>query len=114
MENLQPDNILPEITFFKVAHHGSVNATPKDALEKMSDGKFASMVSTQSVPWASIPRVPLMARINKKSNSKTVRSDWLEINKAPAPLAGTSPPMPPTLPKGFIKGDFWFDYLIEL
>ncbi|MDV3243876.1 MAG: MBL fold metallo-hydrolase [Nitrososphaerales archaeon] len=114
LENLQPDSILPEITFFKVAHHGSVNATPKDALEKMSDGKFASMVSTQSEPWTSIPRVPLMARISTKSKSKIVRSDWVKINDAPKPLAGTAPAMPSTLPNGFSKGDFWFDYLIQV
>lgn len=114
LENLQPESILPEITFFKVAHHGSVNATPKDALEKMSDGKFASMVSTQSEPWKSIPRVPLMARIDAKSSSKVVRSDWVEISNAPKPLAGTAPPVPSTLPDGFSKGELWLDYLIQV
>ena len=51
LENEESDNILSKIDFFKIAHHGSHNATPKSALEKMSDGKFAAMVSTQSKPW---------------------------------------------------------------
>jgi hypothetical protein len=29
LENERPDQILPGVSFFKVAHHGSVNATPK-------------------------------------------------------------------------------------
>src|SRR4030095_14701824 len=49
--------LLSSITFFKVAHHGSHNATPKDALERMKTGNFAAMVSTQSVPWESILRI---------------------------------------------------------
>src|SRR5207248_2674712 len=50
--------ILSSVTFFKVAHHGSQNATPTSALERMKTGNFAAMVSTQSVPWDSIPRIP--------------------------------------------------------
>ena len=42
-------DILSSVNFLKVAHHGSVNATPTDALEKMSTGKFAAMVSTRRV-----------------------------------------------------------------
>lgn len=104
------DDILSKINFFKVAHHGSVNATPKDALEHMSDGKFAAMVSTQTKPWDSIPRAPLMARLNEKTNRHLVRSDWLHINDAPEPTADAEP-IP--LPQGFFKGELWFDYMIE-
>lgn len=114
LENEQPADILPQIRFFKVAHHGSVNATPKSALEQMSDGKFAAMVSTQSTPWKSIPRVPLMARLSEKTKQKIVRSDWLEIKGAPKPLKDTAPTMPSRLPEGFSKGDPWIDYLIRL
>ncbi|MDV3277385.1 MAG: MBL fold metallo-hydrolase [Nitrososphaerales archaeon] len=114
LENLHPESILPGITFFKVAHHGSVNATPKKALENMSAGKFASMVSTQSVPWPSIPCVPLMTAIGKKSKSNIVRSDWVKPSGLPKPMADATPPIPPKLPKGFSKGDFWFDYLVQV
>lgn len=114
LENEQSDDILSKINFFKIAHHGSHNATPKKALEGMSDGEFAAMVSTQSKPWDVIPRDPLMARLNEKTRKHIVRSDWLSIKGAPHPIAHSEPPSPSTLPKGFSKGDLWFDYVIKL
>jgi hypothetical protein len=108
----EADDILPQINFLKVAHHGSHNAMPKDALEKMTTGKFAAMVSTQSTPWDSIPRVPLMERLDVQTGQKTVRSDWVKLANAPDPLANSAPQMPGTDPKGFTKGAFWYDYEI--
>ena len=45
------------VSFLKVAHHGSHNATPRGP-GGHADGRFAAMVSTQSKPWKSIPRRP--------------------------------------------------------
>lgn len=104
-------DILSSVGFLKVAHHGSVNATPKDALEKMSTGKFAAMVSTQSKPWPSIPRVPLMDRLKQQTRNKIVRSDSLAIKNLPHAPKG---PAVAKLPSGFVKGDFWYDYFIKL
>ncbi|HEX6189090.1 MAG TPA: hypothetical protein VFZ40_13510 [Pyrinomonadaceae bacterium] len=105
------EGILSGVTFFKIAHHGSHNATPRDALEKMSKGKFAAMVSTQNVPWDSIPRMPLMDRLGEMTMNRVVRSDSLK-------LAGTSGapkgPELPEMPKGFAQGEFWYDYLVKL
>ena len=56
----------------------------------MSDGKFAAMVSTQSKPWNSIPRAPLMTRLNEKTERQVVRSDWLYVNDAPEPIVSTA------------------------
>ena len=107
----EADAILSGITFLKIGHHGSHNSTPRGALEKMSKGKFAAMVSTQSVPWESIPRMPLMDRLGEMTKNRVVRSDSL-------PLAGMSrAPKGPVLaemPKGFVQGDFWYDYLVKL
>jgi beta-lactamase superfamily II metal-dependent hydrolase len=114
LENEQSHDILTKINFFKVAHHGSHNATPKAALERMSDGEFAAMVSTQSEPWDVIPRDPLMARLDEKTKKKIVRSDWLPIKGAPKPITDSKPPSPTTMPKGFRRGDLWFDYTIKL
>ena len=114
LQNLQPETILPQIDFYKVAHHGSINATPKSALEKMSNGKFAAMVSTQSKPWPSIPQVQLMTRLSEKTGEKVVRSDWLSIQGAPEPLPGTAPPLPSATPEGFEAGPLWYDYLIKV
>lgn len=108
------DDILARINFLKVAHHGSHNATPRDALEKMTPGGFAAMVATQSVPWDSIPRVPLMKRLAQQTAQKVVRSDWIDVAGAPAPLSGTAPDLPAALPEGFTQGDFWYDYEIPI
>jgi beta-lactamase superfamily II metal-dependent hydrolase len=107
-------DILAKINFFKIAHHGSHNATPKAALEKMSDGEFAAMVSTQSKPFDPIPHVPLMSRLNEKTKKRIVRSDWLPVEGAPKPLAKAVPTMPSKLPEGFSRGDLWFDYVIKV
>ena len=104
-------DILSRIGFLKVAHHGSVNATPKDALEKMSTGKFAAMVSTQRHPWPSIPRGPLMDRLTEQTKKKIVRSDSLSIKNLPNAPKG---PAVSKLPAGFVKGDFWYDHFIKL
>ena len=109
LDNEKPDLILPEVSFFKVAHHGSVNATPKDALEAMTDGGFAAMVSTQGTPWPSIPRVPLMLRLSEKTKQKLVRSDWLPVKGAPTPASGSLPRAPGAPPPGFAQGALWFD-----
>ena len=106
------DDILPQVNFLKVAHHGSHNAMPKDALEKMTTGHFAAMVSTQSTPWDSIPRVPLMERLNEQTQKRIVRSDWIKLDNAPEPLEGAAPLMPDSDPAGFKKGEFWYDYEI--
>jgi hypothetical protein len=103
--------LLSSITFFKVAHHGSHNATPKDALERMKTGNFAAMVSTQSVPWESIPRIPLMDRLGEQTKNRVVRSDSLPLKDRPKAPKG---PVLKTLPSGFQQGDFWYDYLIKL
>ncbi len=66
-ESYSSADILSKVTFLKFAHHGSHNATPKAALEKMSDGKFAAMLSTQSEPWPSITHIPLMGKLTDKT-----------------------------------------------
>jgi beta-lactamase superfamily II metal-dependent hydrolase len=111
LEKDDAETILSGITFFKIAHHGSHNATPKSALERMSKGKFAAMVSTQSVPWKSIPRTPLMTRLGEITKNRVIRSDSLKVEGL-----GDAPKGPAVskLPKGFAKGDFWYDYLIPL
>jgi beta-lactamase superfamily II metal-dependent hydrolase len=101
------DRVLSQVNFYKVSHHGSVNATPKNALEKMTTGKFAAMLSTQSKPWPSIPEAKLMEALERKANRKVVRSDSLPVAGAPSVAMAR-------LPQGFTKGDLWYDYLIPL
>ncbi len=102
------DDLLAGVHFYKVSHHGSFNATPKGAVEKLTG--FAAMASTQNVPWASIPRLPLMKALAEKSKNKVVRSDSLAVKGIKAPKG----PAVARLPENFEKGDFWYDYLIPV
>jgi hypothetical protein len=101
------DDIFKKVTFLKVAHHGSHNATPKTALEKMEQGNFAAMVSTQSKPWDSIPKRELMKRLRERAKA-VVQSDSLHV------AGGPDGPRVDRLPTGFTRGAFWFDYTIPL
>ena len=105
-------SVLSDISFYKVAHHGSWNATPKGAVEEMPDGDFAAMISTQSVPWPSIPRAGLMDALEKRTAGAVVRSDSLAVSGAPkGPKIGK-------LRGNFVEGDvakkeYWIDYTID-
>ncbi len=92
---------LAGVGFYKVAHHGSFNATPKGALEKMPLKGFSAMASTQTTPWASIPLPALMEAVAERS-SGLVRSDSL-TKKALSKV-----------PKGFKAGEFWVDCFLPV
>ncbi len=96
----KPDSgdVLAEVDFLKVAHHGSMNATPKQAIDHMGHGTMAAMVSTQNRPWPSIPREPLMKAIQGRTRNRLMRSD------APAG----------PVPTGFVRGEDWFDYEVKV
>jgi beta-lactamase superfamily II metal-dependent hydrolase len=103
------DELLAGVHFYKVSHHGSFNATPKSAVEKMNE--FAAMVSTQNVPWASIPRLPLMKALAERSKNKVIRSDSLAVQGA---IKAPEGPAVSKLPQNFEKGEFWYDYFIPV
>jgi beta-lactamase superfamily II metal-dependent hydrolase len=96
-------DVLSNVTFYKVAHHGSVNATPKSALEAMKQKKFAAMASTQSKPWPSIPAPKLVKALNTQTGNQYVQSDSIKVSKAPFKRIAK-------VPSKFKKGDLWYDY----
>lgn len=98
---------LSTLSFYKASHHGSFNATPKSALERMKEKGFLTMVSTQSVPWDSIPFPRLMQALDARS-SGVARSDAVPIEGAPTPPDGH------VLPGCFQAGPFWVDCLLPL
>ncbi len=81
--------LLKKTVFYKVGHHGSHNATPKEFVE--SDlGTFAAMVSTRTMTmWKLIPKADLMAALVGKSKS-VVRSDQLTTVPAGFTAQGTA------------------------
>lgn len=69
-------DLIEQTTFLKVGHHGSHNSTPKDLIadEILPEG-FRAMVCTRSKVFGTIPRVPLMDALVKRSKGQIVRSD---------------------------------------
>ena len=72
--------VLGKLDFYKVGHHGSTNATPKDALAAMRDGCVA-MCSTEPKAYNEVPRGPLMDALEKKTKNQFVRSDQVGAGK---------------------------------
>jgi len=97
--------LIGELDFLKVAHHGSENATPVSVVQALRAQGLAVMVSTQNKPFPTIPRKPLLTALEKHSlDHVAVRSDWITV----AGAAGSTPPA--SLPKGFASGPVWIDY----
>jgi hypothetical protein len=67
--------VLARTTFYKVGHHGSHNATPRELIEDLIPGPFTAMVSTCHVKqWPNIPRGPLIDAMALKP-ARMARSD---------------------------------------
>ncbi len=108
MEDASGPAILSSLDFYKVSHHGSANATPKGALEGMTGGHLAAMVSTQKTPWPSIPAAKLMKALETTTGGRVARSEWV-------PVPGASQVAPPDpLPAGFACGPLWVDWTTKV
>jgi beta-lactamase superfamily II metal-dependent hydrolase len=94
----QSKSILGEVDFYKVGHHGSTNATLVDAVNGLRDGCVA-MCSTEpgcygkSEKGTEVPRAPLLAALQKKTNNQLVRSDQIKAD-GNAPTADLPSPPP--------------------
>jgi len=102
------DALLGEITFLKVGHHGSHNATPRTLLAKLSHPEISAMISTQDEPWDSIPKGNLVADLTRHCKRRVARSDSIKLGSGPY-VAG-----PTRLPRAFKRGEFWIDYQKDL
>lgn len=100
--------LLGQVDFLKVAHHGSENATPVDVEKALRSSGVAAMVPTQKTPFPTIPRMPLLAKLEQHCPGHVaVRSDWIDVPNAP------QGPMPKAkLPKGYRAGELWIDYTL--
>jgi beta-lactamase superfamily II metal-dependent hydrolase len=69
--------LLRGITFFKVGHHGSHNATSKTLLDAVLPRKIPAMISTQQGPGSYRNNIPLVDLLTALSNHEInyVRSD---------------------------------------
>ena len=84
-------SILSKIDFYKVGHHGSANATPKDAVMAMRIG-CVGMCSTQEHAYNEVPRAPLLDALRRRMNDQLARSDQVAVSSEQAnPDAGELP-----------------------
>jgi beta-lactamase superfamily II metal-dependent hydrolase len=84
--------LLGKTVFYKVGHHGSHNATPREFVESLLGRDFWAMASVNPTSrWPSIPREPLMDALSAKSK-KVVRSD-----------------RPEDAPSTFTRSDFYLE-----
>lgn len=115
-------DILGSIDFYKVGHHGSTNANPIPAVEALNVD-CVSMCSTESADYdpnktrphgtlknkSEVPRTVLMDALEKRTNNKLVRSDWIAVAGVPASPEAKS--QLPKLPKNFSPGALYIDYI---
>jgi beta-lactamase superfamily II metal-dependent hydrolase len=101
----QATEILNNIDFYKVGHHGSRNATPKDAVAAMMRAGCVCMCSTQLHAYNEVPREPLMQALRDRMAGQLARSDQVAVNNVkPEATAGA-------LPKKFKSpGQLFIDY----
>src|SRR5260370_1154340 len=85
----QATEILNNIDFYKVGHHGSRNATPKDAVAAMMRAGCVCMCSTQLHAYNEVPREPLMQALRDRMAGQLARSDQVSVNNVkPEATAG--------------------------
>jgi len=72
--------LLESVTFYKVGHHGSHNATPREFVEKYLSSATFAMIPTDNVKqWPKIPKQELVARL-AELDVQFVRSDLQMAN----------------------------------
>jgi beta-lactamase superfamily II metal-dependent hydrolase len=95
----QATKLLGQLDFYKVGHHGSRNATPKDAVAAMRLG-CVGMCSTQVHAYNEVPREPLLQALSARMRGQLARSDQVAATEAekanpdagPVPTEFTAPP----------------------
>jgi beta-lactamase superfamily II metal-dependent hydrolase len=92
--------ILGDIDFYKVGHHGSHNATPHEALDLMTSKSVAAMASTDTVKSFNrgkfpVPYPKLVSAVEKQVGKRYAQSD--QLKKAGKP---------------FKASELWCDYFV--
>ncbi|MGY3572958.1 MBL fold metallo-hydrolase [Bradyrhizobium sp. USDA 4504] len=99
-------SILGKIDFYKVGHHGSANATPKDAVAAMRLG-CVGMCSTQIHAYNQVPRGPLLDALRGRMEGQLARSDQVATQKTKAEKTAGELPDQFKIPA---TGELFIDY----
>lgn len=77
LANEDARELLLKTNFYKIGHHGSHNATPKEFVHDILQPKFKAMASVYPVPaWQFIPKPELMTAL-REQHGEVVRSDMV-------------------------------------
>lgn len=79
LENQEFRKLLETVTFYKVGHHGSHNATPVEFVQNImgkNGQKVLAMISVNATSnWPMVPKEELVAEMQNKEGCKIARSD---------------------------------------
>lgn len=84
-------DLLARTAFYKVGHHGSVNATARTALEAMDPSRLVAFVpvdgrvARERCRWDDFPAAKLTARLHEQTSGRLIRADdaWLQNQEKP-------------------------------
>jgi beta-lactamase superfamily II metal-dependent hydrolase len=77
--------LIKRATFYKVGHHGSHNATPKEYVEQVMGDEILSMCSTKQGTYNEVPREPLLASL-VEHHAHVARTD--DLSRLPTEFMG--------------------------
>ncbi|GGA48919.1 hypothetical protein GCM10011499_18450 [Pelagibacterium lentulum] len=85
-------DLLSRTVYFKVAHHGSENATLEEkGLELMTHPDLSAFIPTNKeqalkVGWKHMPYGPILGALERRASGRVIRADdnWLTTGKEPA------------------------------
>lgn len=79
MQDSEWKEMMKNVAFYKIGHHGSHNATPKDFVNEIMPDEICAMASTLTRNvWPDIPRIPLLDQLAEK-NVNVARSDKPDV-----------------------------------
>jgi hypothetical protein len=89
-------DLLARTAFYKVGHHGSVNATAKSALEAMDPARLVAFVPVDAdvaknkCKWSDFPAAKLTGRLRELTDGRLIHADdgWLKDPHADCPFDG--------------------------
>ena len=77
LKNPEARALMQKAKFYKIGHHGSHNATPKEFVDEIMGDEILSMVSTKPGTYNNVPRGPLLEAL-ASHHAHIARSDKLD------------------------------------
>jgi hypothetical protein len=104
--------LMARTAFYKVGHHGSVNATARSALEAMDPARLVAFmpvdeeVARKQCRWDDFPSAKLTRRLQDQTSGRLIRADapWLRKPGGVPPFQGKNGAALKSIRNGLTKG----------